>query len=132
NLPPFDDVRVRRAINYAVDVQGIIDGAFFGLGEPSGSPVIPGLSIYYQKQLEYPVDIEQARSLLVQAGYSEERRLAFEITVPSNYTMHVDTAQVIVNQLSKVGIDVSIKLVDWATWLSEVYHNRKYQATIIS
>jgi peptide/nickel transport system substrate-binding protein len=46
--------------------------------------------------------------------------------------MHVDTAQVIVNQLKAVGINASIRLVDWATWLSDVYRGRKYQATIIS
>ncbi|MDR0486695.1 MAG: ABC transporter substrate-binding protein [Treponema sp.] len=132
NAAPLDDVRVRRAINYAVDVQGIIDTAFFGRGEPSGSPVIPGLSVSYEKSLEYPIDPEQARSLLAQAGYGEGRRLALEITVPSNYTMHVDTAQVIADQLSKAGIDVSIKLVDWAGWLSGVYRNRQYQATVIS
>jgi peptide/nickel transport system substrate-binding protein len=46
--------------------------------------------------------------------------------------MHIDTAQVIVGQLAKIGIDAGIKLVDWATWLSDVYRGRQYQATIIS
>jgi peptide/nickel transport system substrate-binding protein len=46
--------------------------------------------------------------------------------------MHVDTAQVAVNQLAKVGINATIRLVDWATWLSDIYRGRKYEATIIS
>jgi peptide/nickel transport system substrate-binding protein len=46
--------------------------------------------------------------------------------------MHVDTAQVIVNQLAKIGVTATIKLVDWATWLQDVYLGRNYQATIIS
>jgi len=46
--------------------------------------------------------------------------------------MHVDTAQVIVNQLADAGIRATIRLVDWATWLSEVHQGRRYQATIIS
>ena len=46
--------------------------------------------------------------------------------------MHVDTAQVIVSQLAAAGINGTIRLVDWASWLSEVYQGRKYQATIIS
>jgi peptide/nickel transport system substrate-binding protein len=46
--------------------------------------------------------------------------------------MHVDTAQVIANQLSKIGVKVNIKQVDWATWLSDVYFGRNYMATIIS
>ena len=132
--PPLDDIRVRQALNYAVDIQGIIDAAFFGQGEPSGSPLIPGLAAYYEQSLTdpYPLDLDRARSLLAEAGYGEGRQFSLEITVPSNYVMHVDTAQVIVGQLAKIGIDAVIKLVDWATWLSDVYRNREYQATIIS
>ena len=129
---PLDDIRVRRALNYGIDIQEIIDTAFFGFGNPSGSPIIPGLSAYYEDSLSYPYDPDTARALLAQAGFNEGRRLQLEITVPSNYTMHVDTAQVIASQLGKIGVDASIKLVDWPTWLSDVYRGRNYMATIIS
>ncbi|MDR0451462.1 MAG: ABC transporter substrate-binding protein, partial [Treponema sp.] len=129
---PLDDVRVRRALNYAVDVREIIDTAFYGRGEPSGSPLIPGLGRYYEASLKnpYPVDIARAKALLAEAGYPGGFPL--EITVPSAYVMHVDTAQVLVNQLAKIGVGAAIKQVDWATWLSEVYRGRRFQATIIS
>ena len=72
-------------------------------------------------------------ALLAEAGYGAGgQRLSLEITVPSNYTPHVDTAQVISDQLGKIGISVSIQLVDWETWLDNVYWGRNYQATIIS
>jgi peptide/nickel transport system substrate-binding protein len=137
---PLNDIRVRQAINYGVDIQGIIDTAFYGKGEPSGSPLIPGLTAYYEKSLAnpYPVDLEKSRSLLKEAGYGDGassgggQKLSLEITVASIFTMHVDTAQVIADQLAKIGIEVSIRLVDWAAWLSDVYFGRKYQATIIS
>jgi peptide/nickel transport system substrate-binding protein len=131
-VKPLDDKGVRQAINYAVDLQEIIDAAFFGRGEPSGSPLIPALKKYYNESLKnpYPRDIAKAQSLLAAAGLSGGFPL--EITVPSNYTMHVDTAQVLADQLAKINIRVSIKLVDWATWLSGVYRDRNYQATIIS
>jgi peptide/nickel transport system substrate-binding protein len=134
---PLDDIRVRQAINCAVDAQDIIDTAFYGDGKPSGSPLIPGLAAYYEESLAAarPLDRDRARSLLAEAGYggaAGQRPLSLEITVPSNYTMHVDTAQVIADQLAKAGINVSIKQVDWAAWLSDVYRNRNYQATIIS
>jgi len=129
---PFDDMRVRLAVNYGIDVEEIIDAAFFSAGEPSGSPVIPGLSQYYEGSLSYNYDPKTAVSLLSEAGYNDTNKLSFEITVPSNYTMHVDTAQVIVEQLGRIGVDVKIKLVDWSTWLSGVYFGRQYQATIIS
>jgi peptide/nickel transport system substrate-binding protein len=133
--PPFDDIRVRRALNYGIDIQEIIDTAFYGEGEPSGSPLIPGLTRYYENSLKapYPFDPAKARSLLAEAGYSPGgRKLSLEITVPSNYTMHVDTAQVIVNQLAEIGVSATIKLVEWGAWLSDVYQGRNYQGTIIS
>jgi peptide/nickel transport system substrate-binding protein len=130
--PPLDDIRVRQAIGYAVDVPQIIDTAFYGQGEASGSPLIPGLSAYYEESLRnaYSRDTDRAKRLLAEAGQAS--LFPLEIVVPSNYTMHVDTAQVIVNQLKAAGINASIRLVDWATWLSDVYRGRKYQATIIS
>lgn len=129
---PFNDIRVRRAVNYGIDIQNIIDAAFFGMGSPSGSPIIPGLSDYYEKSLSYPYNPETARALLSEAGFNENRKLTFEITVPSNYTMHVDTAQVIASQLEKIGVSVSIKLIDWSSWLTDTYRGRNYQATIVS
>ena len=131
--PPFNDIRVRQAVNYALDIQGIINTAFYGKGKPSGSPLIPGLSVYYEDSLAdpYPVNHEKVRLLLEEAGYAQQR-LSFTITVPSNFTMHVDTAQVVSAQLAGLGINANIQLVDWAAWLSDVYFGRSYQATIIS
>jgi peptide/nickel transport system substrate-binding protein len=134
-VKPFDDLRVRRALNYGIDIRQIIYTAFYGDGEPSGSTLIPGLTRYYEGALKdpYPFNPAKTRSLLAEAGYGPGgRKLSLEITVPSNYTMHVDTAQVIVGQLSAVGISATIKLADWATWLSDVYRGRNYQGTIIS
>ncbi|MDR3248734.1 MAG: ABC transporter substrate-binding protein [Treponema sp.] len=132
SVKPLDDIRVRQAVNYAVDVQEIVDTAFYGRGEASGSPLIPGLAKYYNKDLvnPYPRNVERSRALLREAGLANGFPL--EITVPSNYTMHVDTAQVLVNQLEQVGIKATIRLVDWATWLADVYRGREYAATVIS
>ncbi|MCL2185635.1 MAG: ABC transporter substrate-binding protein [Treponema sp.] len=129
---PFDNINVRKAFNYGIDIQGIIDAAFFNHGTPSGSPIIPGLSIYYEDSLSYPYNPELAKTLLKEAGFTDSHRLSFEITVPSNFTMHVDTAQVIADQLEKIDVSARIKLVDWGTWLSDVYFGRHYEATIIS
>ena len=131
-VAPLDDVRVRRALNYAIDPREIIDTAFYGKGEISGSPLIPGLSLYYNEALRnpYPADIAKAKALLAEAGFWHGFNL--EIKVPSNYSMHIDTAQVIVNQLTKIDVRATIRLVDWATWLTDVYRNRNYEATIIS
>ena len=51
--------------------------------------------------------------------------------MPSNYTVHVDTATVIVEQLKAIGVTAKIKEIEWNTWISDVYIGRKYEATVI-
>ena len=128
---PFDDVRVRQALSYAVNEDEIIETVDYGYGVPVGSALIPGLSVYYNEELQsyYPTDTDRAKELLKEAG---AEGLSFTITVPSNYQVHIDTAQVIVNELAAIGVDAKIEQVDWATWLESVYSNRNYESTIIS
>ena len=77
----------------------------------------------------YPYDPAKAKELLTEAGYPEGFPLV--ITVPSNYAVHVNAAQVIAEQLKEVGIDAKINLVEWATWLSSVYQGREFEATVV-
>ena len=67
--------------------------------------------------------------LLAEAGYPDG--FSMTITVPSNYQPHIDTAQVIVEQLKAVGITAEIRLVEWGTWLDETYTNRQFQSTVV-
>ncbi|EPR13577.1 ABC transporter substrate-binding protein [Ruminiclostridium papyrosolvens] len=131
-VKPFDNIKVRQAISYAVDPDEIIETVVYGKGTRVGTPVIPGLRTYFDSSLTnaYKKDLEKAKQLLSDAGYPNG--FSFTISVPSNYQVHVDSAQVIVNQLKSIGITASIKQVDWATWLSKVYKERQYEATIIS
>ena len=128
---PFKDVRVRQAVAYAVDSDEIIEKVSYGLGTKAGTPVIPGLQKYFNDELTdvYDVNIDKAKELLKEAG---QENLKFKIRVPSNYQVHVDTAQVIANQLAKAGITVEIESVDWNTWLNRVYRKSEFEATIVS
>ena len=132
SFKPFSNVKVRQAVSYAVDPDEIIQTATFGKGVRVGTPVIPGFKKYYDESLAkaYPKDLAKAKQLLAEAGYPNG--FSFAISVPSNYQVHVDTAQVIVNQLKQIGVTATIKQVDWATWISKVYTGREYEATIIS
>lgn len=129
---PFDNVKVRQAVSYAIDSDEIIDMVNYGYGVKIGSAMIPGLSAFFDDSLSsvYDVNLEKAKALLKEAGYPDG--FSFTVKVPSVYQVHVDTAQVIVNQLAKVGITMKIQEVDWPTWLEKVYTNRDYEATIIS
>ena len=128
---PFDNVLVRQALCYAVDRQGILDMAFDGYGSLIGSAMYPAFGKYFDDSLTdyYPYDPEKAKELLAEAGYPNGFEMT--ITVPSNYQPHVNTGEVIAEQLSAVGITATLEPVEWATWLSDVYAGGKYQSTII-
>ncbi len=127
---PFDDVRVRQALCYAVDKQAVIDLAFDGYGIPTGTSMFPSFGKYYDESLTdyYTYDPEKAKSLLAEAGYPDGFDMT--ITVPSNYTPHVNTATVLVELLREVGVNASIEPIDWGTWMERVYHNREFQTTV--
>ena len=73
--------------------------------------------------------MEKAKELLTEAGYPDG--FSFTITVPSNYQPHVDTATVLVEQLAAVGVNAEIQLVDWNTWVNDVYGGRNFQSTVV-
>ena len=93
--------------------------------------MIPTLGKYYEENAEniYSYDPAKAKELLSEAGYADGFDL--EITVASSYSQHVKTAEIIVEQLSQIGINATVKKVEWGTWLEEVYQGGKFQSTVI-
>lgn len=130
-VEPFDDIRVRKAINYAIDVDEVIEAIVFGNGVKLGSNMSPVMAEYYQEGLEnvYDLNLDEAKKLLKEAGY--ENGFKTVVTVPSNYPTHIDAAQVIIQQLAKVGIEVEMELVEWGVWLERVYRGREHEMTVI-
>ncbi|MCR5591649.1 MAG: ABC transporter substrate-binding protein [Lachnospiraceae bacterium] len=130
SVKPFDNVDVCRALSYAVDVDNILELTSDKKGFPVGSSMFPAFKKYYVDLSDsYPTDKEKAKELLAKAGYQDG--FTFSITVPSNYQPHVEAAQVVSQQLKDIGVNAEIKLVEWNTWLSDVYAGRQYEATLI-
>lgn len=128
---PFDNELVRQALCYAVNPQEIMDFMADGKGTELGSSMFPAFGKYYMPELNdtYTVDYDKAKDLLKQAGY--EDGFEFTLTVPSNYQPHIDTAQVIVEQLKNINVTANIELVEWNTWVEDVYSGRQFEATIV-
>lgn len=111
---PLDDPRVRRAISYAIDRQAISEAAFFGYGSPLTGPPTISSAWYYSKDLadRFSYDPARAKELLAEAGYAGGFEL--ELLTYHGLQIYTVTAQIIQANLKEVGIDVKIKLSEWA------------------
>ncbi|MCR4558416.1 MAG: ABC transporter substrate-binding protein [Saccharofermentans sp.] len=132
DVKPLNDLRVRQAINYAVNRKDIISVTMDGESAELTTAMSPAMGSYYDTSLDgtFDQDLEKARSLMADAGYAN----GFDITctVPSSYLIHVNTAVELASELKAIGINLEIKQVDWATWLDVVYKGRQYETTVIA
>ena len=137
---PFDDVRVRQAINYAIDKQEIIDGVLLGLGEPVASPYKPGTRWSNPKLQPYPYDPIKARALLREAGFADTngdgilekdgKPFSFEILTNQNKEREM-TAVLIQRRLKEVGIEVNIRVLEWASFLGRFIKPKQFDAVVL-
>ena len=125
--PPLDDLRVRQAVNYAIDKQTVLDVAYGG-GKVGSTFLDTGNAYYTDYSKLYPYNQAKAKELLKAAGVGDKE---FTIYAPQNYELHVKAAEMYQQMLAKVGMNVKIQLVDWSTWLSKVYSGGDYDFTVI-
>ena len=126
---PFNDVRVRKAMRYALDLDAMSEVAYSGAGEPSDSIFTKALSAYEPapEELTYTYDIEKAKELLAEAGYPD----GFEcnLWVNENQT-RIDMAEMLQNAWSKVGIKVNVEVMEFGSYLEKI-HNGEHDMFIL-
>ncbi len=126
--PPLETLLVRRAIAHAIDRRALLDIAYNG--GRTIEAFIDASSPYFLDQPEaYSYDPRQAKALLAESGYAD----GFDITLtlPQNYAPHVNAGNMVQNMLQQIGIRAKIELVDWPTWIGQVYYGKNYDMTII-
>ncbi len=126
---PFSDVRVRRAMTYAVDKPEILAGAMFGMGRILGSNVDPLNPYFVDLAGAMPHDTAKARKLLAEAGYPNGLDAVLRVSPQYYYT--VRAGEILVAQLQKAGVRVRLEQIEWGQWLSRVWREADYDLTII-
>ncbi len=121
--------KVRQAIAMAINKDDVIEVSTFGYGDKIGSHLPSTSPDYYDTNEIIEYNPAKAKELLKQAGY--ENGFDINMSLPKNYQLHVDAGQVIADQLSKIGINVNIELLEWGTWLSDVYGGKKFDMTVV-
>lgn len=120
----FTDVRLRQAVNYGVDVDGIIEGIFQGQATRMAG-ALSDLNPDVNPEIEpYPYDPDRARELIAEAGY-EPGELTVTMDAPQGrYPMDADAALAIAASLGDVGINVEVQYNEWGTHLDKIVNRQ--------
>lgn len=115
-VPAFKDKNVREAMSYAIDRQALIDTVLFGQGEVAKSPFYGSDITFWTGDFEHKFDLEKAKSLMASSGFPSG--FETDLTVIAGETLANETAVVLKDMLSKIGITVNVTPVEAGSWFS--------------
>ncbi len=136
----FSDKRIRQAITHSINKKDIIDGVLLGYGSPCTGPFPPESWAYNSDVKDIEFNPEKARMLFAQAGWKmgkngllekDGRSFSFTVLVNQGNEARLKTAQIIKENLKKVGVDVNIKVLEWQAMLHEFIDKKKFEAVIM-
>jgi len=138
---PFDDLRVRQALAFAIDRQELVDGVLMGLGETIATPYKPGTYWVNDKLKPRPFSVAKAKGLLAEAGWRDSdgdglldrdgQTFSFTILTNNGNKQRADTATIIQHRLKTVGIKVNVRLVEWSAFIENFINKRNFEAVLL-
>jgi peptide/nickel transport system substrate-binding protein len=139
--PFFKDKRVRQAIAYAIDKTELVDVVLFGLGSPATGPYVPNTWPYNPEVKNYDYNPGKARQLLKEAGWEDTdgdgildkdgRPFKFTVFTNTGNKLRENTATIIQWRLSKIGIKVEIRKLEWSTFINQFIDKKRFEAVIL-
>jgi len=116
--PPLHHVKVRQALNYAVDKQAIITNVLFGAGDPMDAPMAPSL-FGYCKVGTYEFDQAKAKQLLAEAGVAPGTPISL-LHPTGRYVQDKEATQALAGYLREVGLEPQLQTMDWPSYISTI------------
>jgi len=116
---PFQDVRVRRAINYCIDREEL-SSILNNVAEPSYGIFKPGEDLFGEPEHRYTFDPDTARELLAEAGYGEDDRISMKVMITasgSGQMTPIPMNEFLQDTVRQCGFDVEFEQVEWGTML---------------
>lgn len=139
--PLFSDRRVRQALTSAINKDEIVHGVLLGMGQIAHGPYKPGTWACNPHIKDFDYNPDRARQLLAEAGWKEtnsdgilvKEGKPFRFTILTNQgnSERLKTAQIIQRRLKKIGIDVKIRVIEWASFLSQFIDKGNFEAVIL-
>ncbi|MHB8231640.1 MAG: peptide-binding protein [bacterium] len=137
--PLFKNIKVRQALSYAINKKEIIKGALLGLGVHCYGPFMPGTYFYNKNVKRYNYNPAKALRLFNEAGWRikngilEKKNKPFEFTIltPQGNQERLSAAEIIQQNLKKVGIKVGIRVMEWTSLISEFIMKKKFQTVLL-
>jgi len=114
---PFDNVKVRQAVSYAIEREAIIDGVYNNVGTLANVAMSPKVFGYSKDVEAYPYDVNKAKALLKDAGFDSGMKINL---LTSDRKERINMAEVIQSQLKGVGVDVEIQVMEYGSYIEQV------------
>ncbi|OED42146.1 peptide ABC transporter substrate-binding protein [Chromatiales bacterium (ex Bugula neritina AB1)] len=119
-VAPYDNVDVRKALNMSINKQAILDAVFQGSGKIAKNPIPPTIWSYDESTVDDAYDPEKAKEMLTAAGVKDLKMDIWAMPVQRPYNPNARRmAEVMQEDLSKVGVEVNIVSYDWGEYLTK-------------